>query len=553
MFPPKIFLRVLALSLLLADEFGTASAAQFYNAWVSNRFAAFPTQSGPTNNPDGDADVNLVEFAFGTDPAAANGGGSVIPKFGALTDTNGIFSVEIFERLGHQPGAQIDLWLAAKPNATNWFRPWWLRVTTNSQPGDPAGSVRENFSTRLPGTNAWFVRPSVTLLDAGITNATYYVATNGSDSNAGTSNAPYATLNKAASVANAGNLIYVRGGTFNFSAQASLSRSGSSNAPIRVRAFPGEHPVLDFTAEPVSSAGISLSGNWWWLYGLEIAHAGHNGIKITGVSNIVEFCAVHESGDTGIQLTTCAYNLILNCDSYLNYDSPIGGNADGFGCKFVMGPGNVFRGCRSWFNSDDGWDFWQATNMIVIDHCMTFSNGFNVYDNPATNIAFNGNGNGFKLGGNYYYGPHFVTHCVSFGNRVNGFDQNNNNAGQTVDNCTSWNNGSANFNLNHGTNITPHVIRNNLSFAGHSGDSFRSGSLLTNNSWQAVSPAPATSDVLGVDTAAGAAPRRDDGSLPELLFLRPVPTGRLINKGVKTGETYNGSAPDLGAYETSEW
>ena len=140
MFPPKIFLPVLALSLLLADEFGTASAAQFYNAWVSNRFAAFPTQSVPTNNPDGDADVNLVEFAFGTDPAAANGGGSVIPKFGALTDTNGIFSVEIFERLGHQPGAQIDLWLAAKPNSTNWFRPWWLRVTTNSQPGDPAGS-----------------------------------------------------------------------------------------------------------------------------------------------------------------------------------------------------------------------------------------------------------------------------------------------------------------------------------------------------------------------------------------------------------------------------
>lgn len=529
-------------------------AAQFYNAWVSNRFAAFPAQAGPTNNPDGDADANLVEFAFGTDPVVANvNPGSVIPRFGATAGTNGVFSVEIFELLGHQPGTQIDLWLSARTNGTNWFRPWWLRVTTNSQPGDPAGSVRENFSTRLPGTNTWFVRTAVTLFDAGVTNATYYVATNGSDSNAGTSNAPYATLNKAASVANAGNLIFMRGGAYNFSAQASLSRSGSSNVPIRVRAFPGEHPVLDFTNEPASSAGISLSGNWWWLYGLEIANAGHNGIKVTGNSNIVEFCSVHDSGDTGVQLTTCAFNLILNCDSYRNYDSPIGGNADGFGCKFVMGPGNVFRGCRSWFNSDDGWDFWQATNMIVIDHCMTFSNGFNVYDNPATNTAFNGNGNGFKLGGNYYYGPHVVTHCVSFGNKVNGFDQNNNNAGQTIDNCTGWKNGGANFNLNHGTNITPHVIRNNLSFAGSSSDSFRSGSLLTNNSWQAISPAPTASDVLGVDSSIGSAPRRDDGSLPEFFFLRPVPTGRLINKGVNTGENFSGTAPDLGAYEASEW
>ena len=145
MFPPKIFLHVLALSLFLLGVL-PISAAQFYNAWVSNRFAAFPTESGPTNNPDGDADVNLVEFAFGTDPAAANGGGSVISKFGATSGTNGIFSVEIFERLGHQPGAQIDLWLAAKPNATNWFRPWWLRVTTDARTrrSFPAGAWK-NF------------------------------------------------------------------------------------------------------------------------------------------------------------------------------------------------------------------------------------------------------------------------------------------------------------------------------------------------------------------------------------------------------------------------
>src|SRR6185312_8092761 len=140
-----------------------------------------------------------------------------------------------------QPGAQLDFWLASSLTSTNWFRPWWLRTTTNSQPGDPVGSVRENFSTILPGTNVWFARAGVSLIDAGVTNATYYVATNGSDSNAGTSsNAPFATLSKSVGLANAGNLIYVRGGTYNFTATVSMSRNGTPAQPILVRAYPGE-------------------------------------------------------------------------------------------------------------------------------------------------------------------------------------------------------------------------------------------------------------------------------------------------------------------------
>src|SRR5262249_9672972 len=136
-------------------------------------------------------------------------------------------------------------------------------------------------------------------------------------------------------------------------------------------------------------------------------------------------------------------------------------------------------------------------------------------------------------------GPHHYLNCVSFGNKANGFDQNNNTAGLTVDNCTGWANGSKNFNLNHDSTNAPmvgvHVVRNNLSVAGGSSDSFRGGSLLTNNSWQVVSPAPTAIDLLSVDPGGMAGPRRDDGSPPELLFLRPVPEGRLVNQGVDVG------------------
>src|SRR5205823_4750839 len=141
-------------------------------------------------------------------------------------------------------------------------------------------------------------------------------------------------------------------------------------------------------------------------------------------------------------------NLILNCDSYRNYDAITHGqNADGFCAKFAIGPGNIFRGCRSWENSDDGWDFWQAPNAVLVENCWAFRNGINYWNDPS----FTGNGNGFKLGGNFYAGPHRVVNCVAFGNTQNGYDQNNNTAGLTLDNNTAWSNVANNFNLNHGT------------------------------------------------------------------------------------------------------
>jgi hypothetical protein len=464
-----------------------------------------------------------------------------------------MYGLEVFEAAGHRLGIQIDLDLSK--DMIHWTRGWFQRVVTNSQASDPSNSVRELFMTYMPPTDSWFARAAVTLFEAGGTVATYYVATNGSDSNSGTSsNTPFFTLNKAASVANAGNLILVRGGNYNYTAKASLSKSGTAAAPIRVRAFPGEQPIFNFTNEPFGGRGIEITGSYWQLYGLEIAAARDNGIYITGKSNIVERCVAHHCADTGIHIHTAgAYNLILNCDSYRNFDptnSPQGGNADGFGCKFSAGPGNVFSGCRSWENSDDGWDFWETANSILLTNCWTFRNGFNYFG--ATN--FGGNGNGFKLGGNYVAGPHTVTHCVSFGNAAHGYDQNNNEAGLTVDNNTSWANLAKNFNLNHGTNPVPHIVRNNLSFTGGQSDSFRAGTIFTNNSWQVIfSPSAGTNDLLSVDVSAALAPRRDDGGLPDAPFLRPVPGGRLVDKGVYRGEVFQGAAPEVGAFEAPAW
>lgn len=532
-----------------------AHGAEYYTNWAIANLSTVPLQSGPLDDPDNDGAPNLAEFTFGTDPLVGSGLGAAI--FPSFTGGNGFFGVEVFERAGHQSGVQIDV--DATADLVHWIRPWWLRTLTNSLPGDPVGSVREAFTTFLPGTNVFIVRGVVHLIQAGPEAATYYVATNGSDSAAGTStNAAFRSVAKAVSMSSPGNLIYVRGGTYTTNATISIgsSHNGTAANPIRLRAYPGEHPILDFSPQAFASTsrGINLSASWWQIYGLEIENAGDNGMNVSGSSNIIELCVFHNCSDTGLQLAhPASSNLVLNCDAYHNCDSnTFGENADGIDAKLAdLGPDNVLSGCRAWENCDDGYDLFQAPFPVIITNCWSFRNGTNILHLTT----YKGDGNGFKLGGTNTPSANRVMNCLSFGNPHAGYDQNGNTAGQSLDQNTAWDNQGQNFNLDHGT-VTAgvHVVRNNLSMGGGSADAFASGSILISNSWQVItSPVANTNDVISIDTSFATAPRRDDGSLPEIPLLRPVPGGRLVDKGVPIGAPFYGSAPDLGAFETPTW
>ncbi len=71
---------------------------------------------------------------------------------------------------------------------------------------------------------------------------TYYVATNGSDSAAGTSSAPWKTLQHAADVASAGSTVTVQAGTYK---GFTTTRSGTAAAPIIFQNAPGTRPTID--------------------------------------------------------------------------------------------------------------------------------------------------------------------------------------------------------------------------------------------------------------------------------------------------------------------
>lgn len=389
------------------------------------------------------------------------------------------------------------------------------------------------------------------LLLSAASFAQIYVSPTGSDSNPGTIGQPYLTISKAMSMAAAGTTIYLRGGTYNISSTLGAGVSGSAGNYINLWAYPGETPVLDFSGESYSSSsrGIELKKNYWYLKGLVIKNAGDNGIYISGSYNIVENCQISNNKDTGIQISNGgSYNYIHNCDSFGNNDPATQGqNADGIDAKLGAGPGNVFRGCRVYDNSDDGYDCYETSYQVVFDSCWAFHNGYNLW-----NISgFTGNGNGFKLGGNYVPGPHIVTNCVSFDNVVKGFDQNNNTAGVTLYNCTGYRNGTYNFSFPTApdTGNGQDTLRNDLSFEGGQGDyKLNSDVVQSNNSWPGHTVSQ--SDFLSLDTSLARVARLPDGTLPSTDFLHLAPSSGLIDSGAYVGIPYAGAAPDIGAFES---
>ncbi|HPM03265.1 MAG TPA: hypothetical protein PK816_14005, partial [Candidatus Cloacimonadota bacterium] len=61
-----------------------------------------------------------------------------------------------------------------------------------------------------------------------------------------------------------------------------------------------------------------------------------------------------------------------------------------------------------------------------------------------------------------------------------------------------------------------------------------------------------SADFVSISTVGMDGERNEDGSLPYLPFLRLHESSDLIDRGTDVGYSFNGSAPDLGAYESGE-
>jgi len=378
-----------------------------------------------------------------------------------------------------------------------------------------------------------------------------YAAPNGVKGATATIDAP-TTLADAVSRVNAGGTIYVRGGTYPSSSTITLSRSGGSGSPINLRAYPLDtvRPRVDFSTQATGSRGVSVSGNYWHVYGIDFFGAGDNCMFIGGSNNTIEFSTFSECEDSGLQMGSgAASNLVLNCDSYFNADATLE-NADGFAAKLDVGSGNKFVGCRAWNNLDDGWDGYLrgADNVTTsfVD-CWAIDNG-----KLKSGSVGAGDGNGFKTGGSDDKTlSHNVTYqrCIAAGNVHDGFDHNSNRGSITILNCAAHANGS-NINFTSVNIAASLTIKNTISL-GTNGELSATKTDITGNSWQNGLSATGA-DFVGVDTALLKAARKSDGSLPDIDYLKLVPGSDLRNAGIDVGLPFSGSAPDVGPFESAE-
>ena len=307
---------------------------------------------------------------------------------------------------------------------------------------------------------------------------TLYVAPNGKDSATGTQADP-TTLPSALTRIGSGGTISLRGGTYSFAQTVTIApaNSGTSSARKTLSAYPGETPVLNFSAmkEDAANRGLALNGSYWRVAGIVVERAGDNGIFVGGSNNVVERVVTRFNRDSGLQISRIASstpkdqwpsnNLVVSSESHDNADSD-GEDADGFAAKLTAGPGNVFRYDVSHNNIDDGWDLYTKTDTgpigpVTIEYSLSYANG-TLSDGTVNK---NGDRNGYKLGGDKIAVGHIVRRDIAYRNGHHGFTYNSNPGTMTVSNNVSIDNAERNFHWETGNS----VFRGNTSCRGSSG------------------------------------------------------------------------------------
>ena len=381
----------------------------------------------------------------------------------------------------------------------------------------------------------------------------------GWSNNKGTFDSPY-DLKTAISKLRPGWTLYLRGGEYEIKARIDLDKevqgSPTAASPIRIWAYADEKPVIN-CRHAVGTEGIrNKDVDYVHWKGLELKNAWNHGFRIEYAShNTYENCVSHHNAGAGFFIgfsnekmdrddinpdgESCAYNVYINCDAYMNFDyhtykgggsdhTP-GTNADGFAAKCKPGKGNKYYNCRAWSNSDDGWDLYEVTGGVEMINCWCWKTSIwtdyvemyreriqwekeegiyveGKYADELTEDIFAGNGNGFKIGGACYFsqgsnwenhnhlsrGIHVLRNCISFNNLRWGFDQNNHVDGAYVENCIAFNNGNtknlSNFGFRqinmHGTKF---VFRNCISFGAKNPDTFTPATCeFDHNSWNEI-------------------------------------------------------------------
>jgi hypothetical protein len=430
-----------------------------------------------------------------------------------------------------------------------------------------------------------------------VLQADYYVSPNGNDAWPGTITQPWKTWQKAFSTAQAGDLVYFRGGVYPCATDAggiSGSNNGTANNWIKFFNYPGEKPILDCSnlVTPTDNFQRAISvfhKSYIHFKGLTVRNVnqlpyGGSYTYSSGIDTYYSDHIIFENMETynieGVGLSVYGVDevLVKNCDSHDNVDyhsSRAGQNGDGFQygnvIRFGEGMYNThvyFEGCRAWNFGDNGFGG-NGVGHTEFKNCWAFDGG-----------VLTGEGCGFKIGiqdtGNTINPlTTLLVNCISANNGNYGFSPNIDEIGGTqgkVFNNHLYNNFAYHNGYKHDllsyvsyfgngfcttayTGNTPapnEMYSNNIAYANEHADMFVEKPYIHNhNSWDL--PVTVTdADFVSLDTSQLKWPRNANGSLPtNITFGHLRADSDLIDKGTPVGFSFNGSAPDLGPFESN--
>ncbi|PGH27790.1 hypothetical protein AJ80_00578 [Polytolypa hystricis UAMH7299] len=367
------------------------------------------------------------------------------------------------------------------------------------------------------------------------TAADIYVGPNGSDNGDGSITSPLASIQAAVDAATAGTVIYLRGGTYAPTSNIQITAvSGRADAPITIASYEGEKVIIDGENLPGTPAELDASlpngdrgifhienVDYWRFIDLELINGPYGIYARDASNNYYERLITRDNYESGFQLQgASSNNVVLYLDSYGNRDPRKNGeSADGFACKEGSGEGNILRGARLWNNVDDGLDLWEFKSAVTIEDTLAWGNGFNRWDFDD----FQGDGNGFKLGGGDAsdIGPanHIIRNCIAFSNAAKGFTDNKQPGNFLLSHNTAWDNAHVGFQIT----TAAATLERNVAVANNNGGeqvSLKSGTVEEGNSWNESGAGGVSFESTDVSLVQGE--REESGKIVASGFLLPV-------------------------------
>lgn len=199
----------------------------------------------------------------------------------------------------------------------------------------------------------------------------------------------------------AGDILYIRGGTYNQTAY--ISKSGAVGAPLTISGYPGEVATLDgaYQLPGTSSASwwsamVLVEGSHTVIENFKIVRSNGMGISSSGISNQVRNVESSLNMDHGILITGQGHAIVSDCVTRSNCLSNINGSMSRG--NWGGGIGATAGGAYSIFSNNIVGDTWgeglsisRSSNCVLVANTIYNSYSANVYLQGSHGVAITAN------------------------------------------------------------------------------------------------------------------------------------------------------------------